>query len=62
MRRVAAALAVSESAIVLLVGLMILGYWADKWLGSSPWLFLVSTVLGLSASMYRLIRSASKLK
>jgi ATP synthase protein I len=37
------------------VGLF-LGYWLDRWLGSSPWLTMLGTLLGIAAGYVQIIR------
>lgn len=34
------------------------GYWLDRWLGTSPWFFLIGFVLGLAAGMINVFRAA----
>lgn len=34
---------------------LVLGYYADEYLGSSPWMVLVLTLLGLAIAFYRLV-------
>jgi ATP synthase protein I len=34
------------------------GYWADRWLGTSPWLMLAGLLLGIAAGFVNLFRSA----
>jgi ATP synthase protein I len=34
------------------------GYYADRWLGTSPWLMLVGLVFGIAAGFVNLFRSA----
>ena len=34
----------------------LVGYWADGYFGSSPWLMLVGVVLGFAAMVIRLLR------
>jgi ATP synthase protein I len=34
------------------------GYYADRWLGTSPWLTLVGLLLGIAAGFVNLFRSA----
>jgi ATP synthase protein I len=36
------------------------GYWADRWLGTSPWLLLVGLGLGIAAGFVSLVRAVSK--
>lgn len=39
------------------------GYYADQWLGTSPWLLLLGLVLGIAAgfvSMYRSVKAAER--
>jgi len=33
------------------------GYWADRWLGTSPWLMLAGLLLGIAAGFVNLFRS-----
>jgi ATP synthase protein I len=47
----------TEMAASVLIGTLV-GYWADKWLGTQPWLFIVGFILGAAAgfrSLYRFI-------
>lgn len=37
------------------------GYFADRWLGTTPWLLLVGAVLGVTASLFTVIRMANEL-
>lgn len=46
-----------EMAISVVVGLAI-GYYLDKWLGTSPWLTIVWIGLGFAAGVRSLYRSA----
>jgi ATP synthase protein I len=34
------------------------GYYADRWLGTSPWLMLIGLLLGIAAGFVNLFRSA----
>ncbi len=34
---------------------LVLGYYADQYLGTSPWMVLVMGLLGLAAAFYRLV-------
>jgi len=34
-----------------------LGYAADNWLGTTPWLFLGGLVLGIAAGFYALVKA-----
>jgi ATP synthase protein I len=34
------------------------GYYADRWLGTSPWLMLVGLLFGIAAGFVNLFRSA----
>ena len=36
------------------------GYFADKWLGTTPWLTLIGLVLGIVAGFVNLFRSVKK--
>jgi F0F1-type ATP synthase assembly protein I len=33
------------------------GYWADRWLGTSPWILLVGLGIGIAAGFTNLFRS-----
>ncbi len=42
---------------------LVAGYYADRWLGTSPWLLLLGLVLGIAASfvsLFRSVRSAER--
>ena len=42
---------------------MVAGYYADQWLGTSPWLLLVGLAFGIAAgfvSMYRSVKAAER--
>jgi ATP synthase protein I len=47
-----------------LAGTMLLsiasGYWADRTLGTSPWLLLGGVVFGIAASLYQFFRTVSR--
>jgi ATP synthase protein I len=44
------------ATVIGLVG----GYYADRWLGTSPWLLLLGLVLGIVAGFVNLFRSVSR--
>ena len=46
-----------EASLSVVVGAAI-GYFADKWAGTAPWLMVVFVVLGTAAAFRRLIRLA----
>jgi ATP synthase protein I len=48
-----------EMAISVVIGLAI-GYYLDKWLGTSPWLTIVWIGLGFAAGVRSLYRSAKR--
>ncbi|MFZ5468657.1 MAG: AtpZ/AtpI family protein [Myxococcota bacterium] len=33
------------------------GYWLDKWLGTTPWLLVALSTVGISVGFYAFIRS-----
>ena len=37
-----------------------LGYFADKWLGTSPWLFLIGLTLGIVVGFYAVVMSTRR--
>jgi ATP synthase protein I len=43
------------------VGLLI-GYWLDRWLGTSPWLLLVFLVLGIVAGFRNVLQEVKKIQ
>lgn len=49
----------SELAAAILVGGFI-GWWLDRWLGSSPWGMLVFLVLGIAAGFWNVYRLAAR--
>ncbi|HSL24216.1 MAG TPA: AtpZ/AtpI family protein [Vicinamibacterales bacterium] len=36
------------------------GYFLDRWLGTSPWLFLLGFVFGLAAGVLNVVRTSQK--
>jgi ATP synthase protein I len=44
------------ATVIGLVG----GYYADRWLGTSPWLLLLGLVLGIVAGFVNLFRSVNR--
>lgn len=56
-----AATIVTELALLTVAGLW-LGSWLDSRLGTEPWLFLVGTLLGLSAGILRMFQGLSTLQ
>jgi len=49
-------LALVVSTVIGLVG----GYYADRWLGTSPWLLLLGLGLGIVAGFVNLFRSVNR--
>ena len=46
-----------EMAAAVLIGTF-MGYWADRWLGTQPWILIIGFILGAAAgfrSLYRII-------
>ncbi len=41
------------------IGLAV-GYWLDRWLGTTPWLTMVFTLLGIVAAFLNLFRDLKK--
>lgn len=48
----------TELVVSVLVG-VVAGRWADGRLGTSPWLALVGTIVGIAVGLYQLIRNVS---
>ncbi|MBI4468476.1 MAG: AtpZ/AtpI family protein [Acidobacteria bacterium] len=59
-KRVARSLAIVDSAIGIMIGSLVAGYFADRWLNTSPWFLFLSICLGLASSIYNLLRRLSK--
>ena len=45
--------------VATVIGL-VAGYWADRWLGTSPWLMLIGLGLGIAAGFVNLFRSVKR--
>ncbi|MFQ5788297.1 MAG: AtpZ/AtpI family protein, partial [Thermodesulfobacteriota bacterium] len=45
-------MAASYTLVGAVLGLSILGFFADKWLHTEPWLLLIGVVLGLVIGLY----------
>jgi ATP synthase protein I len=43
--------------IILLGGL---GYWADRWLGTEPWLLVTGLLLGIVVGFYEIVKSTMR--
>jgi ATP synthase protein I len=48
-----------EMAASVLIGTLI-GYWADKWLGTRPWILIIGFVFGAAAGFRNLYRFITK--
>ena len=48
-----------EMAASVLIGTF-MGYWADKWLGTQPWILIVGFVFGAAAGFRNLYRFISR--
>ena len=46
-------------AVTVLLGVG-LGYWADRMLGTRPWLFLLGAVSGLAMALYQFFKTVSR--
>lgn len=46
-------------AVTVLLGLG-LGYWADRKLGTRPWLFLLGAMLGLATALYQFFKTVGR--
>jgi len=46
--------------VVATAGATVVGYFADRWLGTSPWLTLIGLVVGIAAGFRDLFRSIKK--
>lgn len=61
-RRQAKAYEGAFEAVVALIVSALVGYWADGYFGSSPWLMIVGVVLGFAAMVLRLFRLGSEME
>lgn len=50
----------SYTLVGSLIGLALLGYFADRWLGTEPWLLLLGLILGLVIGLYEVARVSLK--
>jgi ATP synthase protein I len=39
---------------------LIIGHYLDRWLGTSPWLFLLFLFIGMGAAIYNVLRMARR--
>jgi ATP synthase protein I len=47
-------------AFVLAVGIgFLIGYWLDRWLGTSPWFMLAFFFIGLAAGIVNVVRTVN---
>ncbi len=59
--RTIGALSTVGISFVLAVGLgALIGYYLDKWFGTSPWLFLLFILFGLAAGILNVYRTADR--
>jgi len=49
------------TAIACVICGILIGYWLDRWLGTSPWLLAVFSLLGIIASIKAMIDLAKKI-
>lgn len=60
-RKLALAVSVSTNLAAPIIGGIVLGYFLDRWLGTTPWLILAGTVLGTTGAFLALYRIINKL-
>ena len=46
----------SYTMIGAVVGLSLLGYYADRWLNTTPWLLILGVILGLVVGFYEIAK------
>ncbi|MCS7082645.1 MAG: AtpZ/AtpI family protein [Bacteroidetes bacterium] len=49
-------LVLSSQILGSLLGLVLLGYGLDRYLGTGPWLILIGAVLGVLSALWQLVR------
>ena len=59
-RSIGALSTVGLSFVLAIVLGAFFGYWLDKWLGTSPWLFLLFFVFGFIGGVLNVYRTANK--
>jgi ATP synthase protein I len=60
LRSVGALMAVGVAFVLAIVFGALAGYLLDRWLGTSPWLFLLFFFFGLAAGILNVFRTAAK--
>lgn len=55
------ALGIGVELAVAIAGLAILGYWADEYFDTEPWLVLTGTVLGVVGGSYNAFKQAQRM-
>ncbi len=60
-QKLALAASVSTNLAAPIIGGLLLGYFLDRWLHTSPWMFLVLTILGTVGGFLALIRTVNKI-
>ena len=60
-QKLALAASVSTNLAAPIIGGLLLGYFLDRWLKTSPWMFLVLTILGTVGGFLALIRTVNKI-
>ncbi len=61
-RALGALATVGLTFVVATAGATLAGYFADKWLGSSPWLTLAGLAVGIAAGFRNLFRSLKQVE
>ncbi|MET0850125.1 MAG: AtpZ/AtpI family protein [Candidatus Rokuibacteriota bacterium] len=61
-RALGALATVGLTFVVATAGATLAGYFADKWLGSSPWLTLAGLAVGIAAGFRNLFRSIKQVE
>ena len=60
-QKLALAASVSTNLAAPIIGGILLGYFLDRWLHTTPWMFLVFTILGTVGGFIALIRTVNKI-
>lgn len=53
-------LSASYVMVGAVVGMMLVGYFVDRWLGTEPWILVAGTLIGVAVGLYEMARIVLK--